>query len=340
MRMWTYWFEELGHEANDIVGKKSANLGEMTSMGLRVPPGFALSLRACTDFMTLSGALDEIKEYLDKTERDLDGVEALNAAGAHLRRVVESKEMPEEMKDVILSRYRKLCERCETQELAVSTRSAGAQSHPGQYETHLNVSGESDVLEHIKKVWSSSFNPRSLAARKRVGLPLHSDPIGVAVLRMVNARAAGVLFTADPNTGDHSRMIIEANWGLGESVVGGEAMPDVFILRKDDLEIVERRLGDKGRIVTCRDKGVVEEATPSDQKETFCLTDEEIVEIGRLGKVLEERFGVAQDIEWAVEHGRPHPESVVLLQTRKGVIAKKVDPLDQAINMMVGWLDY
>jgi pyruvate,water dikinase len=336
MNNWIYWLEELGHGANDLVGKKCANLGEMTCMGLRVPPGFALSLKACTDFMTLSGAMDEIKDYLDKAERDLDGVEALNEVSAHLRSVVDSKEMPEEMKNAVLSCYRRLCERCNTPDVAVSTRSAGAKSHPGQYETHLNVKGESDVLDFIKKVWSSAFNPRSLAARKRLGLPLHSDPIGVAVLRMVDARAAGVLFTADPNTGDHSKMIIEANWGLGESVVGGEAVPDMFILRKDNLEILDKKLGGKGRIVKCCDRGIVEEQTPCDQKETFCLTDEEIVEIARLGKVLEKRFGVPQDTEWAVEHGRAHPESVVLLQTRPEVIAKKADPLDQVINMMVG----
>lgn len=336
MQRWTYWFEELGSEYNDFVGKKCANLGEMTCMGLRVPPGFALSLKACTDFMSLSGAGAEIMAYLDKAGHDLEGIAALNEASAELRNIVDSKEMPAEMKDAILSCYQNLCERCNTDDVAVSTRSAGAKSHPGQYETHLNVKGESEVIDHIKKVWSSAFNPRSLAARKRAGLPLHSDPIGVAVLKMVNARAAGVLFTADPNTGDHSRMIIEANWGLGESVVGGEAMPDVFILLKDNLEIVERRLGGKGRIVRCHDRGVVEEETPCEQKECFCLTDEEIVEIARLGKVLEKRFGVPQDTEWAVEHDQAHPENVILLQTRPGVIARKTDPLDQVINLMVG----
>ena len=336
MDRWIYWFDELGQELNDFVGKKCANLGEMTCMGLRVPPGFALSLKACTDFMTLSGAEGEIKAYLDKAGPDLHRIEALNEASADLRNIVDSKEIPGEIREAIVSCYQQLCARCNTPDVAVSVRSAGAKSHPGQYETHLNVRGESEVTSKVKKVWSSAFNPRSIAARKRAGLPLHSDPIGVAVLKMVNARCAGVLFTADPNTGDHSRMIIEANWGLGESVVGGQAMPDVFIVQKDNLEIIERRLGDKGRVVKCHYQGVVEEQASEEQKCAFCLTDEEVVEIGRLGKVLEERFKVPQDVEWAVECNQACPESVILLQTRAGVIAQKADPVDQVINLMIG----
>jgi pyruvate,water dikinase len=102
--------------------------------------------------------------------------------------------------------------------------SAGAASHPGQYETHLNVIGEADLITNIIKVWSSTFNARSLSARKRLGLPLGSDPIGVAVIKMVNARSAGVLFTADPNTGNRSIMIIEANWGWEKALSEG-ALP-------------------------------------------------------------------------------------------------------------------
>lgn len=339
MDRWTYWFEELGQEFNDFVGKKCANLGEMTCMGLRVPPGFALSLKTCSDFMSLSGAEEEIKAYLE-SGHDLDNIEVLNKVSAELRNMVDSKEIPVEIRDAILSCYEELCTRCNIADVAVSTRSAGAKSHPGQYETHLNVKGKPAVLRNIKKVWSSVFNPRSLAARKRAGLPLHSDPIGVAVLKMVNARAAGVLFTADPNTGDPSKMIIEANWGLGESVVGGEAVPDVFIVKKENLEIMEKRLGGKGRCVKCSSEGVVEEETPLEQKCAFCLKDEEVVEIGRLGKILEECFGVPQDCEWAVDDDLTHPDSVILLQTRAAVIAQKADPVDQVISMMIGSFYY
>ncbi|UCE54415.1 MAG: PEP/pyruvate-binding domain-containing protein [Desulfobacterales bacterium] len=332
---WILWFDELNQECNDQVGKKCANLGEMTKMGLRVPPGFALSLEAYKDFMFLTGADMEIKEYLDNVIHGFEKIQHFNAASEELRWIVESKEMPREMSAAILSHYQELCQRWDMKDMAVSTRSAGASSHPGQYETHLNVRGDQDIIEKIIKVWSSTFNPRSLSARKRVGAPLKSDPIGVAVLKMVNARSAGILFTADPNTGDTSRMIIEANWGLGESVVGGEAMPDVYILDKASLEIIDRKLGTKGRCVTFKEVGVAEQDTPTEKSCTFCLSDEEVKEVGRLGKILESHFHVPQDTEWAVDQDLGFPESVILLQTRPEVIAQRKKPVDQVVDLML-----
>jgi pyruvate,water dikinase len=332
---WILWFEELDCECNDQVGKKCANLGEMTKLGLRVPPGFAISLEAYKDFMSFTGADREVKGYLDNVGHVFESIQHFNEASTELRRIVESKDMPREIEKTVLSHYQELCQRCNTEDMAVSTRSAGAASHPGQYETHLNVRGDLDVIEKIIKVWSSTFNPRSLSARKHAGAPLETDPIGVAVLKMVNARAAGVLFTADPNTGDASRMIIEANWGLGESVVGGEAMPDVCILDKKSLEIIDRKLGTKGRYITCKESGVCEEDTPTEKSCTFCLSDEEAKEIGRLGKILESHFDAPQDTEWAVDQDLDFPESVILLQTRAEVIAQQRTPADQVVDLML-----
>ena len=327
--------EELGQEFNSLVGKKCANLGEMAKIGLRVPPGFSLSLDAYRRFMSETGADKEIDKYLNGLKHGFETIDQFNEASAELRKIVESKEMPGEMKDRILSYYREIGRKCNAERVAVSTRSAGASSHPGQYETHLNVIGESDLIRNIIKVWSSSFNARSLSARKRLGLPLGSDPIGVAVIKMVNARSAGVLFTADPNTGNRSIMIIEANWGLGESVVGGEALPDVYVLDKESLEIVDTKLGSKRRCITCQEVGVAEVETSPDQCNAFCLSDQEVKEIGRLGKILEAHFGVPQDTEWAVDQDLQCPESVILLQTRSEVIAEQKKPVDRILDLML-----
>ena len=152
---------------------------------------------------------------------------------------------------------------------------------------------------------------------------------------MVNVVSAGVLFTADPNTGDTSRMIIEANWGLGESVVGGEAMPDVFILHKESLEIIEKKMGTKKNYITFQSFGVIEEETTPEMRSSFCLTDEEAKALCRLGIVLEKHFGVPQDTEWAVEKGRPCPDNIVMLQARPEVIAKQKKPVDQILDLML-----
>ncbi|MBA7618979.1 Phosphoenolpyruvate synthase [subsurface metagenome] len=334
-KRWLFWLEELGQEHIDLVGKKCANLGEMTKMGLRVPPGFALSIEAYRDFMSMSGVVYEIQEYLTRFGSGPKDLKQFNEISAGIRQIVQSKVMPKEMEETIVSSYRELCRRCSAAEVAVSTRSAGAVSHPGQYETYLNVIGDSDLVEKIKQVWASTFNPRSLAFRSRKGMSLESDPIGVAVLKMANARAAGIIFTADPNTGDTARMIIEANWGLGESVVSGESTPDVYILDKESLEIKGKKLGPKSRYVTFKEVGVAEEETPPDKSSSFCLSDEETREIGKLGKILEEHFGVPQDAEWAIDQDLPFPESVILLQTRAEVIAQRKSPVDQIVDLML-----
>ena len=259
-KKWVYWLQELNKEHHNLVGKKCANLGEMTKVGLPVPHGFALSLDAYNLFMEITGAKEEMLDLVKSRERTVETIGGINELSRALRHLVESKLMPPEMEDEIASHYRELSVRCGVPDVAVSTRSAGAVSRPGQYETHLNVKGTAHIMENVKKVWSSTFNPTSLTFRKQIGLPLESDPIGVAVLKMVNARAAGIIFTAEPNSGDTSRVIIEANWGLGESVVGGECMPDTYIVDRKTLKVVDRRLGTKSRCVLPADRGVIEQA--------------------------------------------------------------------------------
>ena len=334
-KRWVFWLDKLGQEHKDLVGNKCANLGEMCKLGLRVPPGFALSIKAYKDFMEMTGNLQEIQGLLNKSANKDLNLDQINEASFHIRQLVESKAMPEEMEAMIISCYRELCQRCHVTKVAVSTRSAGPVSQPGQYETYLNVVGESDVIGAIKKVWASTFNPRSLASRSKKGMPLSSGPIGVAVLKMVNARAAGIIFTADPNTGDTDRMIVEANWGLGESVVAGKIIPDVYILDKKSLEIRERKLGQKSEYVVFREAGVADEETPLDKRSNFCIVDREIREIGRMGKLLEEHFGVPQDVEWAIDQGLSFPDSVILLQTRSAVIAQRKKPVDKIIDLAV-----
>ena len=173
-KKWIYRFEELGQEFNDLVGKKCANLGEMTRMGLRVPPGFALTVDAYKEFMHASRASEEITAHLSKVGEDLESIKQLNQTSADLREIVESKRLPREMHETILSHYQEVCQKCEISETPVSTRSAGTASHPGQYETYLNVRGETDLIENIIKVWSSTFNARSLSARKRAGVSLET----------------------------------------------------------------------------------------------------------------------------------------------------------------------
>jgi len=329
-----YWLEELRTDHNDIVGKKCANLGEMAKIGMLIPPGFALSVHAYSVFMDETGAADEVLKVLatmNVTHTDIKGIKKLSIT---LRQIIESKPIPLEMEDVILAYYENLCGRCEHTDVAVSTRSAGVVSHPGQYETYLNVKGKSDVLEKIRKVWASTFNARSITNRLHKNLPAVGVPIGVAVHEMVNARSAGSAFSVDPNTGDETRIIIEANWGLGESVVRGNLIPDRWVLDKETCEVRERQLGKKETVILIADKGVIEQKTPFEKSNSFCCTDTELSEIGRLAKELENHFDTPQDIEWAITEDKGL-SNVILLQARPEVIVKK-SASDAILDMMVG----
>jgi len=331
---WIYWLEELGKEHNDVVGKKCAHLGEMAKIGLPVPHGFALSVDAYSYFMNTTGATGEIAAMIESSQVTAEDVDGLNKLSLAIRQAVEMKRIPSDMESSILGYYEGLCQKCGVADAAVSTRSAGAVSHPGQYETYLNVKGKADVLEKVRKVWASTFNARSVAYRLRKGLPVASGPIGVAVLEMVQARSAGIAFSVDPNTGDETRMIVEANWGLGESVVSGELTPDRWVLDKETLAVRENILGKKEKMTCFVDTGVVARETPPEKSCAFCCTEAELAEIGRLTKELERHFGVPQDIEWAVAEDRSFP-NVVLLQARPAVVVKK-SAADSVVDMMLG----
>jgi pyruvate,water dikinase len=233
--------------------------------------------------------------------------------------------MPQDMRDTIKSYYELLCDRCGS-EVAVSVRSAGTVSHPGQYETYLNVKGRDEVLQKIVKVWSSIYNTRTIAALNRKGILVEDSlPIGVCVLELVKARCAGVGFTCDPVSGDPSKIVIEGNWGLGESVVSGALTPDKFILDKNTLNIIERAIGIKQMQVVAIDKGVGEQETPADKQSIPCLSDDEVMRIAELAKALEVQFGGPQDMEWVINGEYPFPNNIFLLQTRPvaGIKAKE-----------------
>jgi pyruvate,water dikinase len=321
---WIFWLEEIGQEHNDVVGKKCANLGEMTKMGLPVPRGFSLSLKAEERFIRETSADQEIRQFLAKFGGKVHGLKQYEEVSKGLRHIMETKEIPTDMRETIMSYYDLLCDRCGA-EVAVSVRSAGTVSHPGQYETYLSVRGRDEVLHKVLKVWSSIYNTRTISAIDHKGLPVEDSlPIGVCVLELVNARCAGVGFTCDPVSGDPSQVVIEGNWGLGESVVSGTLTPDKYIVEKNTLNIIERAIGEKQMQVVATDEGAVEQETPPDKQRMSCLSDDEVVSIAQLAKALEVHFGVPQDMEWAISADFPSPDNIFLLQTRPaaGIKAK------------------
>jgi pyruvate,water dikinase len=319
-----YWFEELGKEHNDMVGKKCANLGQMTRMGLAVPPGFAVSIAVYEKFVHETGADEEMASYV-KGLGNLQGVgiSVFDEMSRTLRSMIEAKEMPPSIKEAISSYYTNLCNKTGIERVPVSVRSAGTESRPGMFETYLNVRGIEKVIEKVKKVWASAYTARAVAFRVNKGFPVLGDELGVAIPKMVNARASGITFTVDPVTADDSKILLEANWGLGEGVVSGAESVDGFVVDKESMEIVGRHVGNKVKCVVYTKDGADWADVPANMQSMPCISDEEILEIARAAKGAEKSLGGPQDMEWAVDQDLPFPESLFWLQTRPAKVAAK-----------------
>jgi len=318
------WFEELGREDIPLVGGKNANLGEMLKAGIPVPPGFAITAYAYKRFIEETGIAQQIYKIIEETVTDKNDPKQYEEASKKIRALIESTPMPDYLAEEIKQAYRELSNRTNLVNVSVAVRSSATAedlpdaSFAGQQETYLNVSGEDKLLEKTVKCWSSLFTPRAIFYRTQKGFRHEDVLISVGVQKMVNAKAAGVMFTLNPVTGDRNHIVIEANWGLGESVVSGAVTPDYFVVDKNTMQIIERKIVKK-TVEYVRDPETgetIHAEVPPERQEIPCLTDEEILKLAELGKKIEEHYGRAQDIEWAIDRDLPFPENVFIVQSR------------------------
>jgi len=320
-RKWIYWYEELSSAHNDLVGKKCANLGEMTGLGMKVPPGFAISVDGYERFMEESGAAEEIRRYVRDNGSLLNQVGKQVEASRTIRGCIEARPMPEAMKNELYRHYTELCRKVGMDEVSVAVRSSGAVSMPGQMETYLNVSGPDRLARKVVQVWGSAFTTRAIAFRLEKGMEMEKAPIGVAVLKMVNAKCAGVCLTVLPTTGDTSKIVVEGNWGLGESVVSGEVTPDQFIVDKE-LGAYECTLGEKNKMVCYAPTGTCVTDVPDEMRCKPCLDEAELQEIVRISKDVEAHFELPQDMEWVLDSDLTFPDNLFWVQTRPAKYSK------------------
>jgi pyruvate,water dikinase len=308
------WFNELSKGDVNIAGGKGANLGEMTQAGLPVPPGFTVTTPAYRRFTEATGVLDKIKELIQ--DLDVDDNAALLQAAEDAKRVVVEAEMPQDVADLIADAYKELCER-EGHQLYVAVRSSATAedtaeaSFAGMNETFLNVFGEKDVLEAVKKCWASLYGARVIFYRVKRGFESWGMEMGVIVQKMVDADKAGVAFTQNPSTGAPNELIIEAAFGLADPVVAGEVSPDYYLVDKNTLDLVDKQVKLKKFKRVRRDGQTVDIELPRDEGSSQVLTDEEIVRVAKICRDIHNHYGSAQDIEWAIENG-----TVYIVQSR------------------------
>jgi len=332
------WFEELDKEDVPLVGGKNANLGEMIKAGIPVPPGFAVSAYAYKRFIEETGIKDKIYSIINEVITDKAKPELYEEASKRIRKLIETTPMPKDIEMEIRENYRKLCQRVGKEREYVAVRSSATAedlpdaSFAGQQETYLNVIGEDEVIDKVRKCWSSLFTPRAIFYREQKGFKHEKVLISVAVQKMVNAKAAGVMFTLHPVTGDRGKIVIEGNWGLGEAVVSGSVTPDEWVVDKNTLEIVEERIVEK-TVEYVRDPetgSTVHAEVPPERRKQPCLKPEEVKKLAELGILIEKHYGRPMDIEWAIDRDLPFPQNVFIVQARPETVwsvkAEKAKP--------------
>lgn len=340
------WLEEAGESRASLLGGKCSSLAEMVQAGFSVPPAFAVTTSAYSAFMGQDGLLDAARTLT--SECDPQNLKEIERASAEITQRIESTPMPPAVAEAVRAAYAELCERAGVDAVPVAVRSSGVAedlagaSFAGQYETYLWIIGADAVIEHARRCWTGLFGPQVLTYRPEGDAPgqanMPAHPMAVGVQQMVAARAAGVMFTLDPVTGDRSKIVIEGSWGLGEAVVSGLVTPDRYRVDKVTLELLTSEVADKEQEFRFDpDAGVGLRDVPEPRRTEACLTDEQVVALATLAKRIERHRGAPQDIEWAVdEQGEVH-----VLQVRPETVwsrraAKSIATGRSALDMVMG----
>ena len=313
---YTIRFDSCGRNDVAVVGGKNASLGEMvttlSNYGVSVPGGFATTVDAYIDYLKHNALTDKISKAIVEYN---DGSVSLANTGKLIRQLILDGEWPDEIVSAISTEYRLMGEDAACENLDVAVRSSATAedlpnaSFAGQQETFLNITGTDSLLDACKHCFASLFTDRAISYRQAKGFDHLKLALSVGVQRMIRSDkgASGVMFSIDTETGFDKVVVIDAAWGLGETVVQGVVNPDEYIVFKpllnksDKTPIIEKRLGDKSCKMIYSDGAQSTKTvdTTSQEQSSFVLNDNEIIQLARWAQIIEEHYGCPMDMEWA-----------------------------------------
>jgi pyruvate,water dikinase len=312
-------FRDVHKEDVPLVGGKGANLGEMYNAGFPVPPGFFVTAYAYERFLEITGVKDEIKEVLK--DLDVDDNDALQAAARKIQAIIETEEIPEEIARPIEKAYEGMYKskydlpksvgmfiNAVREPPFVAVRSSATAedlpnaSFAGQQATFLNVKGEKNVLDAVRKCWASLFTARAIFYREKNNFDHFKVKLCAVVQKMVDSTKSGVAFSVDPFSENRNIIVIEAGWGLGEAIVSGSINPDHYEVDKNSLKIVKKEIREKDFMIVRAPEGNNKKVYLDEPKRSSqVLSDDDIIELAKMIKRIEDHYGSPQDIEWAYE---------------------------------------
>ena len=308
-------FSEISKKDFQLTGGKGANLGELSQAGLNVPAGFCVLSRAFFHLIEQNGfklRIDELAGTFDY--ENFDDVEQKTAT---IREFIENAEIPGDLLNEIQTSISSLIgpeKSFVAVRSSVAVKDSDVSSFPGMMDTYHYLREPEEIIKHIKMCLASLWTSRAVFARHHKKIAHDRGLIAPVVQKMVFSEVAGILFTANPISGSRDEIVIESNWGLGESVVSGKSMNDFFMMDKDGLRVKEKKVSRKTVMCTFDDEsgsGRKECAVNKTMMSTCTLSDSQLQELGEHGQRIEKLFGFPQDIEWAYEKGE-----LFILQSR------------------------
>jgi len=345
------WFETINRNDVDVVGGKSASLGEMTSQtAVPVPYGFATTAYAYRYFMKKSGLNKKISDLLNQLT-DVENGPQLRQISQKIRTAIMAEEMPPDLADAIRTAYHDLGEKKgETRPFVAVRSSATAEDLPdasfaGQQETYLNVCGPEDVIAKVKECYASTFTDRAVYYRTKQGFDHLDVALSAVIQMMVFSKAAGVMFTVNVATGDDTHILIEAAWGLGEYVVQGMVTPDSYLIDKKTLRIDKHTINAKKiQFVRLPDGGCEEKLVPANLIDAAVLTPKQVCELAEYALAIEKHYGCYMDIEWGIDERtnqlwilQARPETVWSWRNKETIpkAAKELEPSPNKREVLV-----
>ncbi len=329
------WFNEIDKNDIAIVGGKGANLGELTQKGLDVPPGFCVTAGAYVHFIKEAKLNIKIKEKIENLDVE-DSIE-LQEASSTIQELIKSEEIPKDLADEIKMAYKEFNKEIGLENSEVAVRSSATAedlpeaSFAGQQDTYLHISGDEELLSHIRRCWASLWTSRAIYYRENQGFDHFEVALSAVIQKMVDSEKAGVMFTANPVNNKTNEIMINASWGLGEAVVSGIVSPDEYIVDKETKKISEKHIAEKKTMVVKKDNGIgtVEVGVGTyighENIEKQCLSDEEVMVLADYGVKIEKMYGSFQDIEWAFDRDT---KKLYILQSRPITTLKGVEEVE------------
>lgn len=320
------WFKDVDKENVDLVGGKGANLGELSKIKAPIPDGFIVTSNAYFQSVKASGVADRIKGIL--YDLNSDDPASLNAKAIACQEEIKKIQIDKKLESQINSFYKKLSG---SKDVYVAVRSSATAedlpdaSFAGQQATFLNIKGKKDLKEAILGAWASLFEARAIFYRVQKNFDHFKVGIAVPVQKMIQSQTSGIMFTVDPVTNNKNVIVIEAIFGLGELIVGGQKTPDHYEIDKKTFKILSKNIVSQDeQLVRAGSKNKMLKISKAFMKKQK-LPDEKIVELAKIGAGIEKHYFFPQDMEWAYEN-----EKLYLVQTRPITTYKKSSKKDEA----------